>query len=336
MQVAEGECHGERVELRSLLLELPVLAQVHEELATSDELHDKVELGVGLEHVLHADEEGVVRLLQDLLLEHRRLDLVVVEDHVLAQGLHGVDIISAFLLHEEHLSKRALADNRLAHEVLEGTYLFLLVSHEQGRTAFLAELAVLLVDLKVGLRVHAAGYELLRLLLRFARSLRVDVLLLQAMFSLGHDNIAFSYIAFLGVPLLQTIVDAVDWAVAAGALPDDVLDGVEDLGAVVRLEHVVVLVVHVHHELEVAGFRALGDGLDGADLDLALNTHVLQVVDANVRHQHATVLPHAPAVVLEDLAREEDFLAWVQLALDVSILVVALHVLEGSVWYTFH
>ena len=71
MEMADSQGDGKRVELGALLRELPSLPEMSEELTTTDETHDEVELGVSLENVLHTDEERVVRLLEDLLLEHR-------------------------------------------------------------------------------------------------------------------------------------------------------------------------------------------------------------------------------------------------------------------------
>jgi hypothetical protein len=71
MEMTDSQGDGKRVELGTLLRELPSLPEMSEELTTTDETHDEVELGVSLENVLHTDEERVVRLLEDLLLEHR-------------------------------------------------------------------------------------------------------------------------------------------------------------------------------------------------------------------------------------------------------------------------
>jgi hypothetical protein len=71
MEMTDSQGDGKRVELGALLRELPSLPEMSEELTTTDETHDEVELGVSLENVLHTDEERVVRLLEDVLLEHR-------------------------------------------------------------------------------------------------------------------------------------------------------------------------------------------------------------------------------------------------------------------------
>lgn len=53
MPESQGDC--ERIELRTLLRKLPRLSEVHEQLASSHKLHDKEDLLLSLEHVLHAN-----------------------------------------------------------------------------------------------------------------------------------------------------------------------------------------------------------------------------------------------------------------------------------------
>jgi len=60
---------------------------------------------LGHEYEGHSDEEGMISFEQDVLLKLRRLNLVVVENSVLVQGLHGVDLAVRLLLHEEHLAE---------------------------------------------------------------------------------------------------------------------------------------------------------------------------------------------------------------------------------------
>ena len=97
---------------------------MHKELSAPHKFHYEEDFLVCLEDVLHANQEGVVRLLQDVLLEQSRLNLVVVKNDVFPQRLHGVDATSVRLLHEENLSKTTLSNDTLNLEVLQ--YCFLL------------------------------------------------------------------------------------------------------------------------------------------------------------------------------------------------------------------
>ena len=87
-----GECErdlrGE--ELGLVLGEHAHLDQVAEELAALDELHEEVDAELVLEHVLHVHEERVVNLAQNILLQLDVLHLLILQNYVLPDALHGV------------------------------------------------------------------------------------------------------------------------------------------------------------------------------------------------------------------------------------------------------
>jgi len=84
---------------------------MHKQLSTSDELHDEENLKVSLEDILHTNEERMISFLQDIFLEHSRLNLIVVQNDVLSEGFHGIDRARVFLLDKEHFSKTSLTNN---------------------------------------------------------------------------------------------------------------------------------------------------------------------------------------------------------------------------------
>ena len=87
LRVEMAQCHGDldRVEAGTLLWETGHLSEMHEEFTTTDESHDEENLLLSLEHVAHTDKEGVIGLKQDVLFESSRLNLVVLNDHVLSE-----------------------------------------------------------------------------------------------------------------------------------------------------------------------------------------------------------------------------------------------------------
>ncbi len=55
---------------------------MHEELASSNELHHEEDLLLSLKDIVHAHQERVVRLKQDVLFQLGALDLIVINDDV--------------------------------------------------------------------------------------------------------------------------------------------------------------------------------------------------------------------------------------------------------------
>ena len=78
VEVAERQSNLDGVEFSAFLIKSLCLAQVHKELAATDEAHYEENLLVCHKYVVHANEEWVISLHQNVLLELCRLYLVIV------------------------------------------------------------------------------------------------------------------------------------------------------------------------------------------------------------------------------------------------------------------
>ena len=83
------------------------------ELTASNVGHHEVQALVSLEEVLHAAQEMVIRLEQDLLLQERGLYLIIVNQLVLSDGLDGESFIFRGKMGEVDAPKSTLTKNRL-------------------------------------------------------------------------------------------------------------------------------------------------------------------------------------------------------------------------------
>lgn len=107
------------------------LNQVAEQLTSLDKLHEEVDTELVLEDVFHVDEERMVNLTQDILLKLNVLHLLVLQNDVLSDAFHGVELASCCVLYKEHFAKGALADHLADLEIFQGRWL-LLVSGEDS------------------------------------------------------------------------------------------------------------------------------------------------------------------------------------------------------------
>ena len=115
--MAQGHGYLDGVETSPILWESCHLAKMHEQLATTNESHHEKDFSFGLEDVTHTNEEGMVRLKQDVFLKPCWLDLIILNDNILSQWLHRIDLLWASLLHEEHLTEGAATNDWLDHEI---------------------------------------------------------------------------------------------------------------------------------------------------------------------------------------------------------------------------
>lgn len=73
MQVAKCQRNLCRIKLSLAFREAFLVRQVFEKFAALDEVHDEVNAESLLEHVIHANDEGMVDLQQNKLLNFERL-----------------------------------------------------------------------------------------------------------------------------------------------------------------------------------------------------------------------------------------------------------------------
>mmetsp|Transcript_46424 Transcript_46424/g.61484 ORF Transcript_46424/g.61484 Transcript_46424/m.61484 type:complete len:245 (+) Transcript_46424:821-1555(+) len=134
MQMRKCESNLSCEELSLVLREHSHLNEMAEELTTLDKLHEEVDTVLVLEDILHVDEEGVVDLTQDVFLELDVFHLLVLQNDILPDDLHGVELAGLRMLDEEDLAEGTLADKLTDLEIAERG-LLALVASEDGSCA---------------------------------------------------------------------------------------------------------------------------------------------------------------------------------------------------------
>ncbi len=104
------------------------------QLTTPDEWHDKVQLKVVLDDVVHANQEWTLALKQNGSLQLCALYLVSLNEDILSDALDGVQLVGVFKLSEQHLSERPFAKYALDLKAIKSQvlvhFLVLRVNHE--------------------------------------------------------------------------------------------------------------------------------------------------------------------------------------------------------------
>lgn len=75
------------------------------EVASSDILEEEVDAVFILEDKVHAQHKRVVGLEQNVLLVFSVLNLVLVNEHILVDPLHGIQLTIDFIDYQKHLPK---------------------------------------------------------------------------------------------------------------------------------------------------------------------------------------------------------------------------------------
>mmetsp|Transcript_94264 Transcript_94264/g.129853 ORF Transcript_94264/g.129853 Transcript_94264/m.129853 type:complete len:307 (-) Transcript_94264:476-1396(-) len=112
MQVTECDGNLDGVETSSLFGESACRTQVSKELTTSDKSHNKEDLLISLEHVVHTNEERMIGLQKNILLKLCALNLVIIDNNILSKTLHGINFTRlVFLLDKEYLAETSSTNN---------------------------------------------------------------------------------------------------------------------------------------------------------------------------------------------------------------------------------
>ncbi len=88
-----------------------------EEFSSSNKVHKEIDTVLFLEDIIHADEEGMSHLQEDLLLKTEVFKLFIIDDDVFPNTFHGINLLLLVMLNQEHFTERALADDALDNKV---------------------------------------------------------------------------------------------------------------------------------------------------------------------------------------------------------------------------
>ena len=124
MEVFESEYELGDIEARALFAEACFLLEMPEKLSAALEVGDEIKVCLSLEGKLEADEEGrVKRTLEDLAFADGVRNLLLRDDLLFGEDLHGIYAPRVLLAHLENPTERAPADELEEFEITrrEGT-----------------------------------------------------------------------------------------------------------------------------------------------------------------------------------------------------------------------
>ena len=119
MQMCQGHCYLSSEELSLVLGETLDSDQVSEQLTTLDKLHEKVNSKLILEDILHVNKEGMLDGIQNIFLQLNVLHLLILQNHIFPDALHGIELLVKLVLHQEYFTESTLADQFSEFEVLQ-------------------------------------------------------------------------------------------------------------------------------------------------------------------------------------------------------------------------
>ena len=119
MKVPDSENNLSSVELDNVLRESLLTLEDLVQLSSSNEGHYKVQAELRLEEVVHAHQEWVVAAKQDILLKFCVVDLIILEKHILSNGLDSVQYLILLQLSEVNFPESTSTKDDYELEVLK-------------------------------------------------------------------------------------------------------------------------------------------------------------------------------------------------------------------------
>eukprot|EP00350_Pseudokeronopsis_sp_OXSARD2_P007223 CAMPEP_0170551992 /NCGR_PEP_ID=MMETSP0211-20121228/9974_1 /TAXON_ID=311385 /ORGANISM="Pseudokeronopsis sp., Strain OXSARD2" /LENGTH=387 /DNA_ID=CAMNT_0010859499 /DNA_START=410 /DNA_END=1573 /DNA_ORIENTATION=- len=314
VQVADGNGDLRYKETHLVLMEPLDLYQVSEEFSSFDEFHKEVDAELALEDILHVYNERVVDVKEDVLLQLNVLKLLIINDYIFSDALHGEDLGGVLVLHQEHLPEGPLP-NHLPDQEVRKLHLVLLPGEDQvpllldnwvelvGVFLFVV-LFVLLFEVLAGLELLVSDGHVLRVVVHERPGVVHDLpfhllgLVLPHQILILHAELDRRE---LGDPPLHVLLGRgelrelrlahpVDRQVLMHLLHEPDLQNIQNLLSPLGDEPVVVLGGDVHHELGLAIEEGLGDAPQLADEDRTLHLRLLQIINLLVRNHDYSVL----------------------------------------------
>lgn len=119
MEVTKGNGNLQNQKASLFLCKPLDLIQVTEELPSFDKLHEEVDSIVILEYVVHVHNERMLDSVQNVLLKLDVLKLLIINDDVLSDTFHRINLLCVSILHQVDLPKSAFAHHLHDYKVLQ-------------------------------------------------------------------------------------------------------------------------------------------------------------------------------------------------------------------------
>ena len=102
--------------------------EVPKKLASLDEFHEEEDAILILENVIHTHNEGMTNVIENVLLELKRIHLLVLNNDILSNTLHGINLAGLAMFDLKDFSKGTFTHDPEKQEIVErgilGLFLF--------------------------------------------------------------------------------------------------------------------------------------------------------------------------------------------------------------------
>ena len=92
---------------------------MREKFSTAHEAHHEEDFLLSLKDVMHPDKKWMISLKQNILLQLRALNLIIIDDYILSKRLHSVNLERILFLYQEYFAETSSTDDLLDGKIGE-------------------------------------------------------------------------------------------------------------------------------------------------------------------------------------------------------------------------
>ena len=224
---------------------------MHEEFSTSYEFHDEENLLIGLENVLHTNQEWMISLKKNFLLQKSGFNLVVINNYVFSERFHCIHFSIINFLYQENFTERSSTNNALNFEIFELTLFISSFSleHSIGSSVFNFHTKLInFIEWIIWLCIRLAAICFC-LQMCWLNSLFINVFFFKSELLIWANFDSFFDILFRGCVISNPVWDTENREIYVILFIVDILKCLEYLLSKIRFELVIVFTLNVDDEL---------------------------------------------------------------------------------------
>lgn len=263
VQVSDSHAYLNRVESSTIFCESLGITQVHEKFSTTNKTHYKKNLFWSLEDVTHANQKRMISLQKNIFLKFCWFNLVVFKNNILSQRLHRIDLLGSYFLNKEHFAEAAPTNNFFYLEILQSN----------SNVAFFSKSGTVCTRVlghKLFIWFWTRCGQLANRTLRRLRNWLIQIFITEAILLRRHTLSARLNIFFGCCNIFKLAWHAIDRQVGIHKMKVASLELLKKLITSVTDKPIVIFILNMHNEFQIATLRALRECLHLWDLNAAL------------------------------------------------------------------
>ena len=206
----------------------------------------------------------MICFLENILLQHRRFNLIIIQNDIFSQRLHCKHSLCIFLLYKKNFTKTAFSNYFFDFKCIQTRwyFIFLKTSLENCHCATFHEFGIGLIHLRL-MNIKRRRWCRNRCL---PRLFRINIFCLNSCIFKRLDFSIFLDISLFRGKFIYTIFNGINWQISLFDIPEVIFYLFKYIIPLLRVELIIVLTGNVYDETGVTFWvEGFGEGFDAVE-----------------------------------------------------------------------